>query len=416
MSSVLLCATLLLAPISAAPPKGRGTSYRIPRHVVLSGPKNGATILEKAYRRRNWTPPRDLSATVVFNEDVAATPVDSEIKEDVAAGGGGSDTATITAKPYGTHTEYLCPVKIGGQTFNMDLDTGSADFWVFNTALPASDQTGHDAIYNPSVSKSFHSIGGAWFDLSYGDNSSTSGAVGKDTVQIGTITVDGQAVELPNTVTSQFSGDRNSDGIVGLGFSQSGNSIRPSPMPTFFENAAPRLKQNLFTANLKAGGPGQYEFGTIDVSAYQTPLAYAAVNSSGGLWQFDLSQYVVGDNTYGGLISPAIADTGSSLLMLDPAIVDTYYEQVPSSSHDDQGKIFPCDTVLPDFGFGIGSTMLTIPGSLLNYTPVPGTPYCYGGIQSNLGNGLNVLGDIMFASQFVVFDAGALRIGFAPHA
>ena len=183
--------------------------------------------------------------------------------------------------------------------------------------MPASDQTGHDAIYNPSVSKSFHSVPGASFDLSYGDNSSTSGAVGKDTVQIGTITVDGQAVELPSTVTSQFSGDRNSDGIVGLGFSQTGNSIRPSPMPTFFENAAPRLKQNLFTANLKAGGLGQYEFGTIDASAYQAPLAYAAVNSSGGLWQFDLSQYLVGDNTYGGLISPAIADTGSSLLMLD---------------------------------------------------------------------------------------------------
>ena len=84
-------------------------------------------ILEKAYRRRNWTPPKDLSTAIVFNEDVAATPVDSGIKEDVAAGGGGSDTATITAKPYGTHTEYLCPVRIGEQTFNMDLDTGSAD-------------------------------------------------------------------------------------------------------------------------------------------------------------------------------------------------------------------------------------------------------------------------------------------------
>ena len=127
MSSVLLCFTFLLVHISAAPSKGRGTSHKIPRHAVESGPKNGAMMLEKAYRRRNWKLPRDLSATVVFNEDVAATPVDSEIKEDVAAGGGGPDTATITSKPYGTNTEYLCPVRIGKQTFNMDLDTGSAD-------------------------------------------------------------------------------------------------------------------------------------------------------------------------------------------------------------------------------------------------------------------------------------------------
>ena len=143
--------------------------------------------------------------------------------------------------------------------------------WVFSTALPAADQTGHDAIYNPSDSTSFQNLPGAWFDVSYGDNSSTSGLVGKETVRIGTITVVGQAVELPSTVSSQFSGDRNSDGIVGLGFSQPGNSIRPSPMPTFFENAASKLKDHVFTANLKTGTPGHYEFGTIDVSACKAP-------------------------------------------------------------------------------------------------------------------------------------------------
>lgn len=197
--------------------------------------------------------------------------------------------------------------------------------------------------------------------------------MGKDTVQIGNIAVVGQAVELPNIVSSQFSGDTNSDGIVGLGFSKFGNSIRPSPMPTFFENAAPKLEGNVFTANLKAGIPGHYEFGTIDGSAYQAPLTYTAVDSSGGLWQFDLSQYAVAGDTYGGVISPAIADTGSSLLMLDPAIVTDYYAQVPTSTDDVQGKIFPCDTALPDFSFGIGSTVVTIPGNLLNYSSVPGT-------------------------------------------
>lgn len=91
-------------------------------------------------------------------------------------------------------------------------------------------------------------------------------------MHIGAITVVGQAIELPSTVSSQFSGDRNSDGIVGLGFSQSGNSIRPSPMPTFFENAAPKLKDHVFTANLKIGIPGHYQFGTIDASACKAPF------------------------------------------------------------------------------------------------------------------------------------------------
>lgn len=213
-TSVLLCFTVLLLSISAAP---HGGSYKIHRRAVASGPKNGVMVLEKAYRRRNWTPPEGLGAAVAFHEDVVANPVHSTIKEDVAIGGGGTGSGTVTAKAYGTNTEYLCPVQIGEQIFNMDLDTGSADLyvsipfirrvpfpvestdllrsWVFNTALPEADQTGHGAIYNSSESKSFDSIPGAWFDVGYGDNSSTSGDVGKDTVQIGSITVMGQAVE-----------------------------------------------------------------------------------------------------------------------------------------------------------------------------------------------------------------------------
>ena len=33
-----------------------------------------------------------------------------------------------------------------------------------------------------------------------------------------------------------------------------------------------------------------------------------------------------------------------------------------------------------------------------------------------MGQSLNIFGDVFFASQFVVFDAGNMRIGFAPHA
>ena len=69
---------------------------------------------------------------VAFHEDVVtANPVDSTVKEEVAVGGGGKDTGIVTAKAYGTNTEYLCPVQIGEHTYNMDLDTGSADLYVF---------------------------------------------------------------------------------------------------------------------------------------------------------------------------------------------------------------------------------------------------------------------------------------------
>ena len=100
------------------------------RSAVGSKPKNGVMVLEKAYRRRNWTPPEGLSAAIASNKDVvAAHAVHSTIKEDVAVVGDGKKTGIVTAKAYGTNTEYLCPVQIGEHTYNMDLDTGSADLY-----------------------------------------------------------------------------------------------------------------------------------------------------------------------------------------------------------------------------------------------------------------------------------------------
>ena len=135
-SSVLLCFVLLVLSISA---KEHGKSYIMHRYPVGSGPKDGVMVLEKAYRRRNWTPPEGLSAAIASNKDVvAAHPVHSTIKEDVAIEGGGKETGIVTAKAYGTNTEYLCPVQIGDHTYNMDLDTGSADLYALTHALVKS--------------------------------------------------------------------------------------------------------------------------------------------------------------------------------------------------------------------------------------------------------------------------------------
>ena len=117
--TILLCLTSLLEHVSAAPTKGNGESYRLHRHAVGSGLKHGVRLLEKAYRRRNWTLPESLSAAIAKNGDVVANPVHSTIKEDVAVGRGGKDSGSVTAKAYGTNTEFLCPVQIGEHTVRL---------------------------------------------------------------------------------------------------------------------------------------------------------------------------------------------------------------------------------------------------------------------------------------------------------
>ena len=215
------------------------------------------------------------------------------------------------------------------------------------------------------------------FHLSYGDNTSLSGSVAKEQVQIGGLIVDGQAIELPDSVSSGISND-SSDGILGLAF-QSLNSIsengKLSPQPTWFENVMWELVDPLFTVNLNAGKAGYYKFGKIDNTAYKDgTLWYSKVDNSTGYWGFDSSQYAIGSGstqTNGNSNSMAIADTGSSLLFVNPAPFDAYYANVNGKQTDNTTMMttYPCSETLPDFHVSLGGQMAIIPGFMLNYMP-----------------------------------------------
>ena len=45
----------------------------------------------------------------------------------VIAAAAANNDGTVTATPEEYDAEYLCPVTIGGQTLNLDFDTGSSD-------------------------------------------------------------------------------------------------------------------------------------------------------------------------------------------------------------------------------------------------------------------------------------------------
>lgn len=306
---------------------------------------------------------------------------------------------------------YLCPVTIGGQTLNLDFDTGSADLWVFSTLLPASEQSGH-TLYNPGAATL--ESGQTW-SITYGDGSGASGTVYADKVVVGSVTATSQAVEAATSVSSAFISDTDNDGLLGLAFS-SINTVSPNQQTTFFDTVKSSLAKPLFTADLKKGKPGSYDFGFIDSSKYTGSITYVNVNTANGFWQFTAGGYAVGTGAAVTTSYTSIADTGTTLMYLPSSVVSAYYAKVTGAKVDNTqgGYVFPCSSTLPSFTAIIGGSKFVVPGAYINYAQISST-MCFGGLQANTGIGFSIFGDIFLKSQFVVFSMvnTTPQLGFA---
>ncbi|ATY63500.1 endothiapepsin precursor [Cordyceps militaris] len=344
--------------------------------------RNGPQALANAYKKYGKAVP-----------DHIAVAADKNTNAKRAAG-------TATANSIRGDLEYLVDVQIGaGQTLKLDFDTGSSDLWVFSTQ---TEGAGFQTKYDPSRSSSAKRLSGATWEISYGDGSNCSGDVYTDDVTVGGLTVKGQAVEAAQEVSQQFAQGQ-SDGLLGLAFSQL-NTVTPQKQKTWFDNVKPQLDSPLFVADLKHNAPGSYIFGKIPSGAEQA--SYVDVDSSQGFWGFSAT------TMYGDV--QAIADTGTTLLLLDDQSVQSYYANVQSAEYDQQegGFVFNCGEQLPDFPFRVGGGIITIPGAIIKYAQ-GSDGRCFGGIQAAGNIPFNIFGDIALKAAYVIFDGGNNRLGWA---
>ncbi|KAH6610037.1 aspartate protease [Trichoderma cornu-damae] len=347
-------------------------------------------------------------------------PISDNLKAAVAArrqSHAKRQTGSATTHPSdSSDDEYVTSVSIGtpAQVLPLDFDTGSSDLWVFSSETPKSSASGH-TIYTPSKSSTAKKLSGYTWSIEYGDQSSSSGDVYTDKVTIGGFTVSAQAVESATKVSTQFVQDTPISGLVGLAF-DSINEVSPKPQKTWFSNASNSLAKPLFTADLRHQANGSYNFGFIDTTLASGAVAYTPVDSSQGFWGFTASGYSVGGGKLNTKSIKGIADTGTTLLLLDDSVVDAYYANVASAQFDNtqEGYVFDCDEDLPSFSFGIGGSPITISGDLLNLTPISdGSSTCFGGLQSSNGIGIDIFGDVALKAALVVFDLGNNRLGWA---
>ena len=284
--------------------------------------------------------------------------------------------------------------------------------WVFSSDTNEREVSSH-SIYRPDESSTSHPLYGETWVVHYGDGSGASGDVYEDVVGLGETSFAHQAVESALEVSSAISSDPFSSGIMGMA-SSAANMVRPDPQVTYIQNIQDQLAEALFTANLLKGQPGNYNFGYVDNSEYTGNITYTPIDVHTPLYQVSVEGYQVGSEDYRSYAWDSIVDTGTSQLLMPRTIVDNYYSDVSDVGMDPYTnmRIFPCSAKLPDFYFGIGNHRGLVPGSYINYGNYNRT-HCYGGIQSSEGIPFGVFGDVMLKSQFVVFNLGTVKLGFA---
>ncbi|KAF8853059.1 aspartic proteinase precursor [Acephala macrosclerotiorum] len=345
-----------------------------------------------------------------------------------------ADTGEVTADDQQNDSEYLCPVQIGtpAQTLMLDFDTGSADLWVWSTELSSSIQSqgksaGH-TIYDPKASSTYKNQSGATWKISYGDSSSASGDVGTDTVSIGGLAIQNQAVELAKTMSDQFIQGAG-DGLLGLAFGTI-NTVTPTPVQTPVENMISQQDipqtAELFTANLGSWrdanepdkGVSFYTFGYIDqdvVKASGQEIAWTPIDSSQGFWMFKSESAVINGTPVQQSGNTAIADTGTTLALVSDDVCKAIYDAIPGSKYDStqQGYLFPSNTTadqLPTVTFAVGDTQFAVQKEDLGFADA-GNGMVYGGIQSRGTMTFDILGDTFLKGIYAIFDQGNTRFG-----
>jgi hypothetical protein len=260
---------------------------------------------------------------------------------------------------------------------------------------------------------------GSTWKISYGDGSSASGIVGNDNVDIGGLVVKGQAVELAEQLSAQFAQGAG-DGLLGLAFGNI-NTVQPKAVSTPVENMIsqsdiPKSAQ-LFTAKLGSWrdsdepdkGESFYTFGYIDqdtVKASEADIYYTPVDNSQGFWAFSSTSATVNGKSIARSGNTAIADTGTTLALVDDDTCQAIYDAIDGAVYDDenQGWIYPSNTPadkLPVVTFAVGDKQFVVQKEDLGFAEAK-SGYVYGGIQSRGSMTMDILGDTFLKAVYAV--------------
>lgn len=266
-------------------------------------------------------------------------------------------------------------------------------------------------------------MSGSTWKITYGDGSGASGTVGTDDVTIGDITIEHQAIELANKVSSQFQ-NMSSSGLLGLAWGNI-NTVTPRQVKTPVDNMILQkdIPQSaaLWTVYLGSvkdlndpdHGQSFYTFGSIDESVVRASpdkaISWTPIDNSAGFWMFNSESATINGKTLNLAGNRAIADTGTTLMMVSDQFCEALYGQIQGARFDQRagGWIMPggADAISarPEVTVAVGDKQITIEKEQLGWAELEqGSNMVFGAIQSRGSMDFDIFGDTFLICCYAV--------------
>ncbi|KIJ52604.1 hypothetical protein M422DRAFT_26177 [Sphaerobolus stellatus SS14] len=315
----------------------------------------------------------------------------------------------------GPDTGYVAEVQIGTPptTFQILMDSGSADFWVGSETC--TDTNGNDCgphqFLGPNSSSSFQQSA-SQFQVTYGTGS-VNGTIIKDDVLLAGLSLPGHIFGVANLESVDFSSNTTRfDGLMGL--AQSGLSQQGVPTPVESLASAGLISKAITSYKISrlADGKndGEITFGGLDNTKFDSATLVTVPNvNTQGFWEGNLDAVSVDGTDLGLQGRTAILDTGTTTIIAPAADAAAIHAQIEGASSDGQGGfIIPCTTTA-SVALTFGGTSFAIDPRDLAFLPVDAnnpTGNCSSGISSGQIGGANewLVGDVFLKNAYFSTD------------
>ncbi|KAI0784941.1 aspartic peptidase domain-containing protein [Abortiporus biennis] len=331
-------------------------------------------------------------------------------------------------------SSYFGSIAVGTPpvSYNVILDTGSADLWLASGAADSRvSGISTDVItFDPSASSTYQQSSTA-FSITYGSGSA-KGELGSDTIQFSGFEVRSQTFGLVTETSSSLLTSPLS-GLMGLAFQDIATS-GATPLWQTLVNTDGILDSPLMAFQLarygNASNPqtlepgGTFNIGAVNSSLYTGDIDYQDIPSGApGYWILEVSGLTVQGQSVtipSGSSSWAAIDTGTTGIGAPDSVITEIFSNIPGSAPGTGSYsgyyTFPCTTnVAVSFKFGSSSNVWSISTADFTLQQISSNE-CVGAFFS-VGSGQStpawIIGDTFLKNVYSVFRASPASVGFA---